>query len=133
MGEMLIVGLLLSYNSWKLTDQRMVDVSTLVNDGCQQLSNLGVIEVFVNVLSIKFSENGFPKFLALEIQPCSRSGDMSKWEGILDGEYVDIFDGDGDDDRVHGIIDLNIVVRDVFKEWSNMSVKKILDVVLDNW
>lgn len=66
----------------------------------------------------------------LDVKLGSTDGNLSKWEGILDGEYVDVLDGDWDNDGIHGIIDLNIVQSDMLVNKGNMHVKKELDIVL---
>ncbi len=89
-----------------------------------------MVEVPVNVLVIEFSENGFPQFLALEIESGGTDGDLSKGCGILDGEYVDVLYGDWDDNGVHSVIDLNVVQSDVLVDGCDMVVEEVLDVVL---
>lgn len=128
--EMLVKSLLLGDNSWKLSHQWMADVCALIDQGSQELGNLVMIKVLVNVLSIEFCEKGFPKFIALKVQLSSAGCDLSKCISILNREYVDIFDCDGDNDWVHGIIDFNVMVNDVLVDGGNLEIKEILDVVL---
>jgi hypothetical protein len=83
-------------------------------------------------LSVKLFENCLPKALALKIQLGGTNRDLSKWKCILNCEYVDIFDCDGNNDWVHGIIDFDFMVNDVLEDWGNVEIKEELDVVLSN-
>ena len=131
MWEVLVMSLLLCNRSGKLTHKRMVDVSALIDNNCQQLSNLSMSQVLVNVLSIKFGKNRFPKLFVLKIQLCSIDGNRTKCQSILNCKHVDIFDSNGNDNRVHSIIDFDFVFTNVLEDVADMIIDEKLDIVLE--
>ena len=89
-----------------------------------------MVKVPVNILGVKLFENGFPQLVALKVELCGADGNLSQRYGILDSEYVNILDGDWDDDWVHGIIDFDVVPCDVLIYGGDVEIDEELDVVL---
>lgn len=89
--------------------------------------------VAVYVFGVQFPQGGFPEQVILQLQTGGIGGDGAEAEAILDCEGVNILNGDGDDDGVHGVVNFEFVFGKVLEHIGDMDVQKALDVILNKW
>ena len=99
-----VIVFLLVNHSDQFPRQRVVLVHWMIQQSIQHVSCHGESEIAVDIFFVQLFQKSLPQNLIFYFHLQRSHNNMIESEGVFSIEGVDVLDGDGNDDGIHGIV-----------------------------